>query len=124
MKVVSAVWGRKFNNFGKLNSAYITLIPKKEDAAQVKDFWPISLVYSVAKLITKILGNRLAVRLHEMVSPNKSAFIKGRDLFRMTSCWYNRPRGYFTIRKRAVFSSSWISLRLSIRSLGLFLLMS
>jgi hypothetical protein len=77
MKVVSAVWGRKFNNFGKLNSAYITLIPKKEGAAQVKDFRPISLVHSVAKLITKILANRLAARLHEMVCANQSAFIKG-----------------------------------------------
>jgi hypothetical protein len=78
MKVVSAVWGRKFNNFDKLKSANNTLIPKKEDAAQVKDFRPISLVHSVAKLIAKILANRLAARLHEMVSPNQSAFIKGR----------------------------------------------
>jgi hypothetical protein len=78
MAVVSAVWSRKFNNFGRLNTAYISLIPKKEGAYQVKDFRPISLVHSVAKLITKILANRLARRLYEMVSPNQSAFIKGR----------------------------------------------
>jgi hypothetical protein len=78
MAVVSAVWSRKFNNFGRLNTAYISLILKKEGADQVKDFRPISLVHSVAKLITKILTNRLTRRLHEMVSPNQSAFIKGR----------------------------------------------
>jgi len=61
-----------------LNSAYITLIPKKADAEQVKDFRPISLVHSFAKLVTKILANRLACHLNVMVSPSQTAFIKGR----------------------------------------------
>ena len=61
-----------------LNSAYITLLPKKEEATTIRDFRPISLVHSFAKLITKILANRLAGRLDAMVSPNQSAFIKGR----------------------------------------------
>ena len=61
-----------------LNSAYITLLPKRFDAEQVKDFRPISLVHSFAKLVTKILANRLASRLDKMVSPNQSAFIKKR----------------------------------------------
>jgi hypothetical protein len=38
----------------------------------------IRLVHSFVKLVTKILANWLAGRLHEMVSPNQSAFIKGR----------------------------------------------
>ena len=54
------------------------MVPKKEGAEQVKDFRPISLVHSFAKLITKTLANRLAPRLGELVSPNQSAFIKGR----------------------------------------------
>jgi hypothetical protein len=53
------------------------MVPKKEGAEQVKDFRPISLVHSFAKLITKTLANRLAPRLGELVSPNQSAFIKG-----------------------------------------------
>jgi hypothetical protein len=65
-------------NFEQLNSAYITLLPKKEDATSIKDFRPISLVHSFAKLITKLLANRLAGRLNQMVSPNQSAFIEGR----------------------------------------------
>jgi hypothetical protein len=36
------------------------------------------LVHSFAKLITKLLANRLAGRLDHLVSPNQSAFIKGR----------------------------------------------
>jgi len=47
-------------NLELLNSAYITLIPKKADAREAKDYRPISLVHSFAKLVTKILANRLA----------------------------------------------------------------
>jgi phage antirepressor YoqD-like protein len=54
------------------------MVPKADGADQVKDFRPIILVHSFAKFITKILANRLAKRLNEMVSPNQSAFIKGR----------------------------------------------
>ena len=78
MTAVSAVWSWKMRNFEQLNSAYITLLPKKEDATNIKDFRPISLVHSFAKLITKLLANRLAGRLNQMVSPNQSVFIKGR----------------------------------------------
>ena len=58
--------------------AYITLLPKKDDAASIRDFRPISLVHSFAKLITKLLANRLAGRLDQLVSPNQNAFIKCR----------------------------------------------
>ena len=78
MVAISAVWSRRLRGLGPLNTAYITLIPKKEDAEQPKDFRPISLVHSFAKLITKLLANRLAGQLNQMVSPNQSAFIKGR----------------------------------------------
>jgi hypothetical protein len=78
MAAVSALWSRKFRNFSSLNSAYIILLPKKVGADQPRDFRPISLVHSFAKLITKLLANRLAGRLQQMVSPNQSAFIKGR----------------------------------------------
>jgi len=63
---------------GLLNAAYITLIPKKVDAMTAKDFRPISLVHSFAKLITKILANRFAPFSDSLVSTNQSAFIRGR----------------------------------------------
>jgi hypothetical protein len=77
MAAMSAVWSRKFINFGMLNSAFITLIQKKTGAEQVKDFRPISLVHSFAKLVTKVLANKLAGKMHELISPIQSAFIKG-----------------------------------------------
>lgn len=62
----------------RLNSAYIVLILKKEDAIQVGDYRPISLVHSFAKLVTKILANWLAPKLNSMVANNQSAFVTGR----------------------------------------------
>jgi hypothetical protein len=70
MRVVSVVWCRKFCNFHKLNSTFITLVPKKEGVDLVKDFRLISLVHSFAKFFTKLLLNRLAGRLHDLVSLN------------------------------------------------------
>jgi hypothetical protein len=60
-----------------LNSAYLTLILKKEEALSPADYRPISSVHSFAKLIIKVLANRLAKRLNNMISTNQSAFILG-----------------------------------------------
>jgi hypothetical protein len=78
MAAISCVWAQKFRNLGHLNSAFITLLPKLQPAQGVKDYKPISLVHSFTKLVTKILANRLAGRLQEMVSSNQSTFIKKR----------------------------------------------
>lgn len=61
-----------------LNSAYLTLIPKKADAMMAKDFHPISLVHSFAELVTKMMANWLAALLDSMVAINQSAFVGGR----------------------------------------------
>ena len=75
LRVIQEGDGRKLH---LLNSAFLILIPKKPDAVEVKDFRPISLVHSFAKLVTKILANRLAPRLNSLVSTNQSAFVRGR----------------------------------------------
>jgi hypothetical protein len=58
------------------NLMHLTLIPGKDEALIAKDFRPISLVHSFAKLVTKIMGNRLAPLLHSLVATNQSAFIQ------------------------------------------------
>jgi hypothetical protein len=47
---------------------------------EVKDFRPISLIHSFAKIVTKILANRLAENLPKMVFPNQSALVNGRNI--------------------------------------------
>ena len=39
------------------NATFIALIPKKNDASNIKDFRPISLVESVYKILAKVLAN-------------------------------------------------------------------
>ena len=55
----------KFEKF--LNATFIALIPKKNDAYNVRDFWPISL-WGVYKILTKVLANRLRVVLDQLIS--------------------------------------------------------
>lgn len=62
----------------KLNSATVVLLPKKENSQSIKDFRPISLIHSFAKLITKILAMRLAKHMDSLISNSQSAFIKRR----------------------------------------------
>lgn len=45
---------------GLLNTAHIVLLPKKEGAGNATEYRPISLIHSMAKLLTKILANRLS----------------------------------------------------------------
>ena len=67
-------------HFKHLNSAHVVLIPKKSDAICVGDYRPISLTHSVAKLVSKLMANRLAGSLDLLVSRAQSAFIKRRSI--------------------------------------------
>ena len=51
-----------------LNASFLTLIPKKCIAINIKDFRPISLVGSVYKLLSKVLANRLRAVLDNLIS--------------------------------------------------------
>jgi hypothetical protein len=62
-----------------LNATFVSLIPKKAKAVEVKDFWPISLVGGVYKIISKVLANRLKSVLGKIISSSQNAFIGGRQ---------------------------------------------
>ncbi|MCI29558.1 RNA-directed DNA polymerase (Reverse transcriptase), partial [Trifolium medium] len=62
------------------SSYFITLIPKVISPLSIGDFRPISLVGSLYKIIAKVLATRLANGMDKLISPNQSAFIKGRQL--------------------------------------------
>jgi hypothetical protein len=101
MAAVSAIWGRKFMGFGSLNTAYITLIRKKKDANQPKDF--------------KANGEPCCL-LQQMLSPNQIAFIKDhfiQDNFMLvqqtTLCWCSKQRG-FSINQNSPYSLEWLCL--------------
>ena len=61
-----------------LNATFLALIPKKNDAMNIKDFRPISLIESVYKLLSKVLANRLREVLDNLISESQNAFVGGR----------------------------------------------
>jgi hypothetical protein len=63
-----------------INSSFITLIPKMDNARRINDFRPISLLNSSVKLITKILANRLQQLIIPLVHRNQYGFIKSRTI--------------------------------------------
>jgi hypothetical protein len=63
--------------FGAANSSLITLLPKRLGAEEVKDFRPISLIHGIAKWVAKVIANRLAPLLPQLVGSHQSAFVHG-----------------------------------------------
>ncbi|PKU80635.1 Putative ribonuclease H protein [Dendrobium catenatum] len=59
-------------------STAIVLIPKKDNPEHWSDFRPISLCSFFNKLTSKIIARRLGSLLPNIISPNQSAFVKGR----------------------------------------------
>jgi hypothetical protein len=73
MAAVSRLMQGDVNKLHLLNSAYITLLPKMAEALEVKDYWPISLIHSFAKIMTKAV-----TKLPALISPCQSSFVNGR----------------------------------------------
>jgi hypothetical protein len=80
MQVFDAFWHSDWRNLHNINDTLITLIPKSEEASCLKDYRPISLIHLIGKLVSKVLANRLAPQLHELVHYSQSAFSKSRSI--------------------------------------------
>ena len=63
-----------------LNSTFLVLIPKKENAMDIKDYRPISLVGGLYKVLAKVLANRLKRVAGQVVSTAQNAFVEGRQI--------------------------------------------
>ena len=71
-------------NFGQLSTsqrqAITTLIDKKKDRIFLKNWRPISLLNVDYKLLSKTLSNRLTPILSTIIDPNRTGFMKGRNI--------------------------------------------
>ena len=63
-----------------LNATFITLIPKKKGAKELKGFRPISLIGSIYELFGKVLIERMIGVMAKLVDSQQMAFIKGRQI--------------------------------------------
>ena len=63
-----------------LNTTFISLIPKKADTVNIKDFQPINLVGCIYKLLSKVLDHRLRGVINNLILKNKNAYVEGRQI--------------------------------------------
>jgi len=80
MAAVHAFTQGNTRSMDKLNNALVVLLPKKVGANYPAEFWPITMIHSFVKLISKLLALRLAPRLHELIATNQNAFIRTRSI--------------------------------------------
>jgi hypothetical protein len=62
----------------RLNYGMVTLLPKVDNAVEMKNFRPICLFNVCYKIITKVLNNRLALCIKKVISESQYGFIQGR----------------------------------------------
>ncbi len=63
--------------------AVITLLPKKGDLTDIKNWRPVSLLCSDYKLLSKVLATRLAGVLDQVIHPDQTYCVPGRSILIM-----------------------------------------
>ena len=61
-----------------LNASFLSLIPKKNNSLNIKDFRPISLVGRIYKLLSKVLANKLRRVMDNLISELQNYFVGGK----------------------------------------------
>lgn len=69
-----------------LSVTFITLIPKKKDASEAKDYKPTSLVGCLYKLLAKTLAIRLKQVMGTIILEMQNAFLPGRQILDLLTC--------------------------------------
>jgi hypothetical protein len=73
-------------NLCDLNDGMVALLPKKDNTMDLSHFWPISLIHSLGKLISKVLAIRLSRQMDKLISPAQTAVSKSRCIH--DTCMY------------------------------------
>eukprot|EP00253_Pinus_taeda_P027103 PITA_27103 len=63
-----------------LNSTFIALVPKGEEANTPNKFQPIALCNVIYKLISKVVANRLKPLLPLLILPEQTGYVEGRQI--------------------------------------------
>eukprot|EP00253_Pinus_taeda_P028075 PITA_28075 len=72
--------GRSKTILKSLNSTFIALVPKVEEANTPKKFRPIALCNVIYNIISKVIANRLKMILPGIISQEQSGYVEGRQI--------------------------------------------
>jgi len=87
-----------------LNSTFISLIPKRDNAQTLKDFRPISLCNNIYKVVSNIINRRLKYFLWKSVSQEQFIFLEGRQIHEAIGLAYEALHSIKSRRtKEAIF---------------------
>lgn len=80
--VMETLWAfnRKAAWCRSLNTMFISLIPKKNGAKELKDFRPICLLDNIYNLLAKVMMRRLEKVMRGIISASQGAFLRGRQI--------------------------------------------
>ena len=59
---------------------WVTLTPKIDEAKEIKDFRPISMISCSYKVVAKVLANQLRSVMNGLVRETRMAFMQGRQV--------------------------------------------
>jgi hypothetical protein len=71
-------WNNRKIDLFRLNFSLLTLIPKEADVVTIQKFRPIALTNCSLKFLSKCGTDRLTSVCDSLISPNQTAFLKGR----------------------------------------------
>jgi hypothetical protein len=80
IRVINAFSELSVQNMHVINTVNIVLIPKKDAAESITDFWPINLIHMIPKIIVKAMALRMGPKMNDIISSSQSAFIKSRSI--------------------------------------------
>eukprot|EP00253_Pinus_taeda_P015690 PITA_15690 len=64
----------------RINSTFLTLIPKSNSSEEAQGFCPIALCNVIYKIITTLIAKRLKPLLPSIISPEQTGFVEGRQI--------------------------------------------
>lgn len=65
-------------DLARINYGVITLIPKVQEANNIRQYRPICVSNVILKIFTRMMVNRMTILANRIISRSRSAFIKGR----------------------------------------------
>ncbi|XP_030477324.1 uncharacterized protein LOC115694334 [Syzygium oleosum] len=92
-----------------LNRTHIVVIPKVMNPESINQYRPISLCNFSYKIISKVMVNRLKQWLPDLISPEQSAFVSGRQI-QDNILIVQEVLHQLRVRKRMGFCERWVNL--------------